>query len=385
MISSGRLAIATTVAVLAVIAFSMPGCTPSDESGGPGITLPGPLGSGSPIPVAPAPTRVGRSGVRIPAPSKGKTVPGGELPKLAGFPGQFRLGDGVTYGAVRIFPIYSTAKTDVPEEYISLAEAQKRGVVDISELDQGGTVNQVEIRNKSEKPIYVVSGDIITGGKQDRVIAMDMVIPPLGNQSVAAEVFCVERGRWSAGSSGYRFAAGSGQACLALKKSLGKSSVSQGEVWSKVGDINAKFGTSSGTGTYRRALEDSGVQSQLEPYVEAFLKEFEKDDKIVGFGVCAGKKVVACDIFLNPSLLQAMREKLIRSYVMGVLTEQDKAGLARVTAKDLADFLGKATQAKVALRKDDANCRVYQLEHSDLEGFYSEVGDKKAHFFLGGK
>ena len=380
-----RMVVALAAAVVfALLTAGQLGCTPSDETD---IGFAPPLTPGVPGPIMPrpagSPVRPGGRGA-IPAPVRGATVKGGELPKLTGFPGQFNLGDGVTFGSVRIFPIYSTKKLDMPEEYISLAEAQENDLVEISELSQGGTVNTVEITNKADKPIYVISGDIIKGGNQDRVIAMDMVIPPGKNQSVTAGVFCVERGRWSASDTGSRFAVAD-QACLNLKKSLGKGGVSQGAVWSKVGEINEKLGTTSGTDTYRRALEDKGVSSKLEPYATSFMDEFEKDEKIIGFAVCVGRKVLACDIFLNPSLLAKMREKLIRSYVMGALTEDNKPAPATATAADVGKFLAQAAEANVSLEKEDGNYKIYKLKHGDTEGFYSEVGQKKTHFFLGGK
>ena len=286
------LAALVAIAVFGALMTGHLSCTPTAASGGQGLQNIGP-------------------------PTRGRSVPGGTLPKLTSLPGEFKLGKGATFGVIRIFPIYSTKETSIPQEYLSLAEAQEKDLVEISELEEDATVNTVKITNMADKPIYAISGDVIKGGNQDRVIAMDMVIPPGKNESVAVGVFCVERGRWSDSGSGMAFSHG-GQACMNLKKCLSKGGVSQGQVWSKVGEINAKLDTQSGTDTYRRALEANSVESKLQPYIEQFTKEFEGDDKIVGFAVCVGKKVIACDIFLNPSLLNKMRDKLICSYIMGM-------------------------------------------------------------------
>jgi hypothetical protein len=385
MASEGLAALVVTV-IFGVLIINHLCCTrveKQQEPRGGQAAVPGRETPGQPIAGDEQAAPAGQARIADIAPARGRSVAGGALPKLTGFPGQFRLGEGVTFGVIRIFPIYSNREVDVPQEYLSLAEAQEKELVEISELKESATVNTVEITNKADKPIYVISGDIIKGGNQDRVIAMDMVILPGKNESVAAGVFCVERGRWAESGMGGRFAASDGQACLNLKKCLGKGGVSQSEVWSKVGEINEKLGTESSTGTYRRALEDNSVESKLEPYIEEFTEEFKNDDKIVGFAVCVGKKVIACDIFLNPLLLAKMRDKLITSYVMGALTEEDKPGAPSVTAAEVAKFLKQAEEAEVSIKKEEKNYKIYMLKYGKTEGYYSEVGGKKTHFFLG--
>ena len=53
------------------------------------------------------------------------------------------------------------------------------------------------IINRSTKPLYLMPGEIIFGGQQDRAIGQESIIPP-GKKAVKIEVYCVESGRWAA-------------------------------------------------------------------------------------------------------------------------------------------------------------------------------------------
>ncbi len=53
------------------------------------------------------------------------------------------------------------------------------------------------VLNRSNKPLYLMPGEIIYGGQQDRTIGEEAIIPP-GKKPAAIEVLCVEQGRWAA-------------------------------------------------------------------------------------------------------------------------------------------------------------------------------------------
>ena len=67
---------------------------------------------------------------------------------------------------------------------------------DSEPLEVQGDVNRLVLKNSSSKPLYLMPGEIIVGGKQDRTIAQETIIAP-GPKLVPIDVFCVEHGRWS--------------------------------------------------------------------------------------------------------------------------------------------------------------------------------------------
>src|SRR5580692_4445370 len=86
---------------------------------------------------------------------------------------------------------------------LTLQEALAKGVVKVHET---GSVNALTVENTGKDEVFVQAGDIVKGGQQDRVLSVDLLLPPRsGEVSIAA--FCVESGRWTArgGEDGRQF------------------------------------------------------------------------------------------------------------------------------------------------------------------------------------
>ncbi len=77
---------------------------------------------------------------------------------------------------------------------LTLQEALDKGSVRVIET---GEVNELKIENTGSDEIFIQSGDIVKGGRQDRVLSMSFVLPPKSGE-VSLAAFCVEHGRWSA-------------------------------------------------------------------------------------------------------------------------------------------------------------------------------------------
>src|SRR5215207_8148240 len=87
---------------------------------------------------------------------------------------------------------------------LTLSEALAKGRVQVIET---GRVNELQIENTGDEEVFVQAGDIVKGGKQDRVLTVSLVLPPRSG-AVPIASFCVEQGRWSArgGEDNARFA-----------------------------------------------------------------------------------------------------------------------------------------------------------------------------------
>ena len=174
------------------------------------------------------------------------------------------------------------------------------------------------VLNRSDKPLYLMPGEIIYGGQQDRTIGEEAIIPP-GKKPVAIEVFCVEQGRWAAredaetsealdrlaGSSGQPLDAKARQKLAEEAKqgkfvahagSLnkgGRAAVQEGkgqqEVWDKVGEANASSGVRSRSDAFTANYTDPKVLKQLQAYVEA-LQSTRGQPQAGGRGHCGHQR-----------------------------------------------------------------------------------------------
>jgi hypothetical protein len=77
---------------------------------------------------------------------------------------------------------------------LTLAEALSKGSVQVTET---GRVNELRVENTGDEEVFIQAGDIVKGGRQDRVLVVSLLLPPRSG-AVPISSFCVEPGRWSA-------------------------------------------------------------------------------------------------------------------------------------------------------------------------------------------
>lgn len=102
---------------------------------------------------------------------------------------RINIGSPVEYRNLKIYPLEMTAILKT-EDFITLDEAMDKGWLKIREIGSGN-VNQVEIKNNGNVPVFILTGEMITGAKQDRMIKEDILLPS-NSGWVEVDVYCVE-------------------------------------------------------------------------------------------------------------------------------------------------------------------------------------------------
>src|SRR6266704_3518631 len=131
--------------------------------------------------------------------------------------GDWRLIEPITYENISIFPVVSSSSQDTTP-FLTLEEGLSTGDVVVREQGSeglarsrdgrpvyipqppGASVNQLVLINRSKRPLLLLAGELVSGGKQDRIIGKDRLVP-VGSKPLPLDVFCVEHGRWSSGAS----------------------------------------------------------------------------------------------------------------------------------------------------------------------------------------
>src|SRR5215831_17256541 len=129
--------------------------------------------------------------------------------------GEWRLLDPVSYENITVFPVVAAYGQDT-SAFLTLEEGLATGEVQVRErgseemvrgrdgriiyLPQpAASVNQLVLLNRSRRPLLLLAGELVSGGKQDRVIGKDRIVP-VGAPPLPLDVFCVEHGRWTGSS-----------------------------------------------------------------------------------------------------------------------------------------------------------------------------------------
>ncbi len=224
------------------------------------------------------------------------------------------------YENLQVFPIranntFNTAHRDVGD-YTTLKDAMSQKKLVVKE-NGAGDVNSLEVVNTSKDTIMVLGGEVVVGGKQDRMIANDVIIYPNSKKKVA--VFCVEQGRWQAHRNDATFK-GSAKVSSNEVRKAAVVDKKQGEVWSKVAENVKGNNATTSTGTLAAIGTSGELQTRLKKYGEYFNKVIANDPDVIGVVAVSGDKVLGCDMFANHSLFQKHYSDLIDAYATEAIT-----------------------------------------------------------------
>jgi hypothetical protein len=318
----------------------------------------------------------------------------GEVRQSSGY----ALLDPIRSGNLTVFPVVANKSYDTGQ-FLTLDEGLRNGEVVVTEAGQaqglirrrpGGRplprpvrdpqVNQLVLVNNSKRPLLLLAGEIVTGGKQDRVIGKDRIVPA-ESDPVDLSVFCVEPGRWTAANGKYEFYAGVGGGAGLLAspavRSKAMAAKDQQQVWDSVrGSQRAMAETVEVTGaapevnsttSYARVMENQEVQKKVDSVAEPVQRNYEsvirqlREKSAVGVVVAVNGEVVWADIFASTQLLQKYWPKLVRSYATEAVVTRAKGGEVTVhqAQKFLDDLQGRHETA-------DTEPGVYR--HTEITG-----------------
>ncbi len=293
----------------------------------------------------------------------------------------------ITHGDLTIFPVVS-AKSHDTSDFITLDEGVRSGEVVVTEVGnlhstmrrrppyqtrpyQGAEVNRLVLVNNSKHPLILLAGEVVTGGKQDRVVGKDRIVPA-ESDPVDLSVFCVEHGRWIETSTKFDT-----HASVMLQPSVRMKAMAdqdQQKVWDEVGKSRTAMAAAlasqaspsatpgpgqttetvtvassadvlalNGTSSYAKARENKAVQAQVESITEPMRKSYEsvikqlRNQNAVGVVVAVKGHIVWADMFASSALLAKYWPKLLESYATEALTMSGARG--EISIKEAQEFL----------------------------------------------
>lgn len=291
-------------------------------------------------PVASATDRPLFEGLPVPAAPQPVTVDGGLV-----------VGAPVEHGALAIFPVIDpdAREPKAEERLLPLSAALRQGQVQVVD---SGIVGQLFVENLGKEPVLAMAGDVFVGGRQDRVLMTDLVLPPESGP-VPVAVNCVEQGRWSESALGARFGYG-GRAELGLRRVV-QVQQDQSATWAAVAEVNGQKAVALAargihdpallpdTGSYLASITSPWVDLQVDKAADLLLEDLDKIDDLVGIVVAFDGEVVASEVYGQPYLFDLVGrdavEAVARDAVTAGLLDRDPASLSPVLA---AAFLGDA-------------------------------------------
>jgi hypothetical protein len=341
-----------------------------------------------------------------------RPVRAGEQPSASGY----KVLEPIRHGSLTVFPVVAP-KSYATGEFLTLDEGLRSGEVVVTEYGnvrglvrrgpapavrrESAEVNRLVLINNSKRPLLLLAGEIVTGGKQDRVIGKDRIVPA-ESDPVDLSVFCVEPGRWVAtsehfGTSGttYGGAVGgptSGKSAAASGTLMAQPSVrakamgdkDQNQVWAEVrkqqqamqtvevvaGSPSVSTEEIQSTSSYARVMENKDVKQKvdeiaapIEHNYESLIKQL-RDRKAVGVVVAVNGRVIWADVFASTELLEKYWPKLVRSYASEAVVSRAKGGEASMVQAEA--FLGNMEGRRETIESEPG---VYRHTEVNGDGF----------------
>ena len=267
------------------------------------------------------------------------------LPGGAFDPDAFTAGEPIIVHNLAIVPL-STTRPEPYDDYTVLEEATTEKKVVIREMPNGGQVSQLTVKNTGAVPLYLLGGEVLLGGQQDRMLQTDVVVDP--GKAANVEVRCVEHGRWQGSDLTFRDSGSVAHPDLRKAALIGDQSA----VWNEVARKSQATGVASTTGTYQRVLQDAPTRQRIKGYVDQLAAGVPASGKVVGFAVAINGDVELVDLFDSPKVVAKLQRKLLASYVLSALErqplppEQVRAKAKGINAKSVKEFIGNTDDAK---------------------------------------
>jgi hypothetical protein len=320
----------------------------------------------------------------------------------------YRVLKPIESGDLTLFPVVrEDGKTLPADQFLTLDEGLKSGEVEVTEAGkvqglvrsrgglpaqryQGDQVNTLVLVNNSKRPLLLLAGEIVTGGKQDRIIAKDRIVPADADP-IDLSVFCIEHGRWTESSDKFGTSAKAANESIMVQPTVRQQAMvakDQQQVWNSVSNaiggmakaaappaasanstvtvtssppnagvvagtgstnLNENYleSRSLGTTSYAKAMQTQAVAAKVDEEAAGVVKSREqaletlRQEHAVGVVVAVRGEVIWADIFSDPGLLARYWTKLVRSYAAEELVSAGSHGGASMA--DAQQFLDTPT------------------------------------------
>ncbi len=304
----------------------------------------------------------------------------------------------ISHGNLTIFPVVAGASEDT-KAFLTLDEGLRSGEVVVTEggrvppplirrpqprspiplppyRGDGAQVNRLVLVNNSKRPLLLLAGEIVTGGKQDRVIAKDRIVPA-ESDPIDLSVFCVEPGRWTARSS--KFSGWFSGLAQPSVRAQAMGTKDQQRVWQSVGEARVAAeagvggGVVGGTTSYAQVMGSEQVSRKLDEIAgpverdyDRFIREL-RDRNAVGVVVAIDGEITWADVFASTDLLQRYWPKLVRSYAAEALGHSRTS--ANASIKDAQAFIDNLQGTHEVAETEPAVYRHVEITGRDFKVF----------------
>jgi len=276
-----------------------------------------------------------------------------------------------THRNLQLFLIHGRTQLE-QRPYATLSEALAKGYVIIKET---GSVQELSIVNVSkEVTVFVQAGDIVKGGRQDRTVRDDLILPP-DSGAVPLPAFCVEHGRWTRRGEENAAAFSANTKALSSKqeKLAARYGQDQSGVWAGVAEQQLKLNdnvsrltgrsvdtrSSASESSLQLTLENKDLDLVEKEYLEKLDSILDGKTDVIGFAYAINGEINSAEVYNNKKLFRALWPKVLDAAVTEAVTECDAdRQFPAMKPEEVKAFFERAVSGSVAERRVWQSTRV---------------------------
>ncbi len=266
--------------------------------------------------------------------------------------------------------------------FISGSDAIKKNFIEVKEVNDSGSVNNLFVINNSEHFVFFMDGDILSGAKQNRVLNTSVLLMPQTKTTIP--VSCVEQGRWRFKSDKFDSTDYIAPTFLRSKKaSFIKESLkkrndytsNQSEVWRDVNEYSSNLNVRSSTSNL------SDVYDEKKKDFESFIKDFKLDENANGIAFFINNKLLNIDLFGRKDIFSEYFFKLLKGVAIeaySLKASENTITEAEASFKALS-FLDKFEELEFETHKAVGCGEEKRFETKELTGFELNYNNNLIH------
>jgi hypothetical protein len=267
---------------------------------------------------------------------------------------------------------------------LTLEEALKQKKVTVHETSN---VNTLEIENQSDEIVFVQSGQIFKGGKQDRTMQSDIMLPPLSGR-IPISVFCVEHGRWTkrGNESAAAFQSAASMLPAPAIRYAARCESDQSQVWNQVAKAQKKLSSSVGASvaaspsptSLQLTLENKKVQESANARAQELENAINKMPNAIGYVCAVNGKITSADMYASSALFKKLWPELLKASAVDSIADADAKKFSPPSQAQAMDYLAQPLKAKPTQKQVSSQVQEFKQESGDVVMF--KTLDKSEHY-----
>jgi hypothetical protein len=288
------------------------------------------------------------------------------------------LGRKQSYRNLEMVPL--RCQDAVELSYLVLDEAMEENLIRIEEVDEDGTVSQLKVINRADKPVLIIDGEELVGARQNRIVNTTLLID--AGAKIIIPVSCVEQGRWAYNTKAFHSQKRMMSSALRAHKSLGVQCAlersgtfqsDQNAIWNDIAEKAQRMEAES------PSMAMAEIYEKQSPRLQDYSGRFRKLDQQVGAIFAIDGHVVGIECFGKSDTLAKNFKKIVESYALDAIDSGLATNTRRIRKRAAEKLLKGIPQCRTRNYPSVGMGTDIRIESGDLLGFALAVGNRVLH------